>query len=474
MRHDEHIREQAQLARSLAAERRGLFEQVPFARELERTPAALERIARPVVAVAGNASVGKSTLLRALGSDVPWKWLEVESGGSGEEGGLSVGELAEHCLLVLAAEAPPSQEMLAWLQQLAEAFPEDSLQLVLTRCDLLPEGLTPDGARERLEQVLREAVPHRTLSVFTVSGTGGAGLESLREELAGKLARRQRGLLEEALKDWSRLLEDVQALLGMRELAKLRPETLTRLQVSLDELLREESQRLEGELPRLAEDSLRELEPRLPEAQRRLTQAFREKLSARVEPRSHALRQRLDAVLARELARDLEDKDGGKDGGKATLALADRFGRLVEPRSLFFDWGFARTGGMAGVGAALLTGVARKHGGWAVMGAALLGGVLAGLLGKGAKVNTAEELKRVVAEPLLEDSLRRLKQATETSRADVERLCGLLRKVAEIFSPAQARTYDPERLEQAVTQAEGRREQLGRELSELQWKDSRA
>ncbi|HZI06927.1 MAG TPA: hypothetical protein VEZ71_23080 [Archangium sp.] len=277
-------------------------------------------------------------------------------------------------------------------------------------------------------------------------------------------------LLEEALKDWSALLEDVHTLLGMRGLAKLRPETLARLQSSLDELLREESQRLEGELPRLAEDSLRELEPRLPEAQRRLTRAFREKLSARVEPRSHALRQRLDAVLARELARDLE----AEAGGKATLALADRFGRLVEPRSLFFDWGFARTGGMAGVGAALLTGVARKHGGWAVMGAALLGGVLAGLLGKGTRVNTAEELKRVVAEPLLEDSLRRLKQATETSRADVERLCGLLRKVAEIFSPAQARTYDPERLEQAVTQAEGRREQLGRELSELQWKDSRA
>ena len=108
------------------------------------------------------------------------------------------------------------------------------------------------------------------------------------------------------------------------------------------------------------------------------------------------------------------------------------------------------------------------------MGAALLGGVLAGLLGKGARVNTAEELKRVVAEPLLEDSLRRLKQATETAHADVERLCGLLRKVAEIFSPSHAQAYDPKHLEQAVTQAEGQREQLGRELTELQWKDARA
>ncbi|MCY1083652.1 hypothetical protein [Archangium lansingense] len=464
MRHDEHIREQARLARQLGAERSNLFEQVPFARELERGAPGLERIARPVVAVAGTASVGKSTLLRALGTDVPWKWLEVESGGSGE-GGLSVGELAEHCLLVLAAGEALSREVLAWLQQLAEEFPEGSLQIVLTRCDALPEGTSPDGVREQLEQVLREVVPHRTLPVFTVSGSVGEGVESLRAALAEKLAWRQRVLLEEALKDWSNLLADVHALLEMRDLAKLQPETLERLRLCLDELLREESQRLEEELPRLAEDSVRELESQLPKTQRALTQAFREKLNARVEPRSRALRQRLDAVLARELARDVE--------GKASLVLADRFGRLVEPRSLFFDWGFARTGGLAGVGAAMLMGVARKHGGWAVMGAALLGGVLAGLLGKGTRVNTTEELKRVVAAPLLEDSLKRLKQATETSHADVDRLCGLLRKVAEIFSPARAQTHDPERLGQAVTQAESRREQLGRELTELQWKDAR-
>jgi hypothetical protein len=466
MRHEAHIREQAELARQLTAERGQLFEQVPFARELERGEPELERIARPVVVVAGTARVGKSTLLRALGADVPWKWLEVESGGSGEAGGLSVGELAEHCLLVLTAGEAPSREALAWLKQLAEVFPEGSLQIILTRCDALPEGMSAGTARGQLEQVLREAVPQRILPVFTVFGPPGEGLEALRAEVAEKLAWRQRVLLEEALKDWSGVLADVHALLGMRDLAKLRPETLTRLRLSLDELLREESQRLEGELPRLAEDSLRELESRLPEAQRSLTRAFREKLIARVEPRSHALRQRLDEVLARELARDVE--------GKAHLELADRFGRLVEPRSLFFDWGFARTGGVAGVGAAMATGVARKHGGWAVLGAALLGGMLAGLLGRGTKVNTAEELKRVVAEPLLEDSLRRLKEATETSRADVERLCGLLRKVAEIFSPARAQAYNAERLGQAVTRAEGRREQLGRELTELQWKDARA
>ncbi|WNG53422.1 hypothetical protein F0U59_00455 [Archangium gephyra] len=84
MRHEEHIREQARLARQLADERSRLFEQVPFARELERREPELERIARPVVVVAGAARVGKSTLRRELGADVPWKWLEVEAGGAGE------------------------------------------------------------------------------------------------------------------------------------------------------------------------------------------------------------------------------------------------------------------------------------------------------------------------------------------------------------------------------------------------------
>jgi hypothetical protein len=471
MKHHERIQEQARLARGLADERRELFAQVPFASELERTPQDLERIARPVVALAGSASVGKSALVQALGAEVPWKWLEVEVpslqdafalAGDFEAGGLGVGELAEHCLLVLSALLPPSQEVLGWLQRLVEVFPEGSLQVVLTRRDELPEGMSLDDVRERFTSELREAVPHRTFPLFLVSGTTGEGLEELRSALAGNLALRQKALLEAALKDWSTLLADLHALLELKDLAKLRPETLARLRLCLDELLAEEGRKLEGELPRLAEESLRELESRLPEAERPLTQAFREKLGARVEPRLKELRQRVDAVLARELARDVE--------GPTRLELADRFSRLIEPDALFFDWRFASKGGLAGVGAALLMGVARKHGGWALLGAALVGGVLAGLLGKGSRLRTAEELKRVVAEPLLEDSQQRLKQATESSRADVERACNLLQKVADVFSPEQAGTWDAERLGQAVTQAESRQQQFDRALAELHWK----
>ncbi|PTL77040.1 hypothetical protein [Vitiosangium sp. GDMCC 1.1324] len=471
MKHEERIREQARIARGLAAERKSLFEQVPFAKELERDSQDLERMARPVVAVAGTAAVGKSALIQALGSDLPWKWLEVEvpaiqdsseEPGDAEAGGFGVGELAEHCLLVLPVDEPPSPEVLGWLQQLAEVFPEGSLQVVLTRLDELPEDLPLDAVLEQLREMLQEAVPHRTLPVFAVSNAGSESLEDLLLALAEQLALRQKALLEEALKDWSTLLEDLHALLGLRDLAKLRPETLSRLHLCLDELLAEEIRRLGEELPRLVEESLRELEPRLPEAQRPLTQAFREKMSTRIEPRLKELRQRLDQVLARELARDVD--------GPVTLTLADRFGRLIEPSALFFDWSFARKGGLLGVGAALLMGVARKHRGWAMLGAALVGGMLAGLFGKGTRVRTAEELKQLVAEPLLEDSRQRLEQATQTSRADVERVCNLLRKVADIFSPSQAATWDTERLGQAVTRAESQQRKLGRELTELHWK----
>jgi GTP-binding protein EngB required for normal cell division len=472
MTHDESIREQGRIARGLAAEQRELYAQVPFARDLERQPQDLERIARPVVAVAGTGAVGKSLLIQALGpkQELPWKWLEVEvpvsqdgAAVAGDESGvLGVGELAEHCVLVLSAQDAPSPEVLMWLQQLADVFPEGTLQIVLTRCDQLPEGETLASILERLDMLLKETVPQRTFVALAVSGRTGEGLDTLRQELVEKVAVRQRELLQEALKDWDTLLGDLRALLEMRDLAKLRPETLMRLRVRLDELLKEESRRLGGELPRLAEESLRELEPRLPESQRKLTQSFREKVSAKVEPRLGELRQRLHEELKRELARDVDSE--------ATLALADRFGRLVEPHGLFFDWGFARTGGLVGVGAALLMGVARKHGGWAVMGAALLGGVLAGLFGKGAKLRTAEELKRVVSEPFLENARQRLKDATETSQADVERLCNLLQKVSELFSPERAEAYDPERLGQVVTQAASRQQQLDRELTELQWK----
>jgi hypothetical protein len=310
--------------------------------------------------------------------------------------------------------------------------------------------------------LLKETVPQRTFVALAVSGQTGEGVDTLRQELVEKVAVRQRELLQEALKDWSALLDDARVLLEMRDLAKLRPQTLMRLRLRLDELLKEESRRLGGELPRLAEESLRELESRLPESQRKLTQSFHEKMRAQVEPRLEALRERLHEELKWELARDVDSQ--------STLALAERFGRLVEPHGLFFDWRFARKGGLMGVGAALLMGVARKHGGWAVMGAALLGGVLAGLLGKGAKLRTAEELKRVVSEPFLEDARQRLKAATETSQADVERLCNLLQKVSALLSPERAEPHDLEHLAKVVVQAASRQQALDRELTELQWK----
>ncbi len=472
MRHDESIREQGRIARGLASEQRELFSQVPFAKDLEHTPRDLERIARPVVAVAGTGQVGKSTLIHALGpkQELPWKWLEVEvpvsqdgSAVAGDDSwGLGVGELAEHCLLVLSAQEAPSAHVLVWLQQLVEVFPEGALQVVLTRCDQLPEGETVASLLERLDLLLKETVPQRTFVALAVSGQTGEGVDTLRQELVEKVAVRQRELLQEALKDWSALLDDARVLLEMRDLAKLRPETLMRLRLRLDELLKEESRRLGGELPRLAEESLRELESRLPESQRKLTQSFHEKMRAQVEPRLEALRERLHEELKWELARDVDSQ--------STLALAERFGRLVEPHGLFFDWRFARKGGLMGVGAALLMGVARKHGGWAVMGAALLGGVLAGLLGKGAKLRTAEELKRVVSEPFLEDARQRLKAATETSQADVERLCNLLQKVSALLSPERAEPHDLEHLAKVVVQAASRQQALDRELTELQWK----
>lgn len=472
MTHEEHIREQGRLARALAEQRQALFAQVPFAAQLERIPLELGRMERPVMAVVGAEGVGKSALIQALGPELPWKWMELgaptETSDTPPEleelpgPGLPVGEMAEHCLVVFAAGEPPSRDVLAWLGQLTELFPEGTLQVVLTRCDTLPLGTSPETARELLTEALRDAVPQRTLSVLTVSTTQPPSLEALRQALAQQLSARQHTLLEVAVKEWGTLLTDVRALLGMRELARVRPETLARLRLSLEELLTQESERLGGELPRLTRDIGRELEAQLPETEQRLMKAFREKFNTRMEPRREALRQRFAQTLTRELARDVE--------GSVPVELADRFGHLLEPEPLFFDWKRSKQVGMVGAGAAMLLGALRKKGAWMVIGTAVLGGVLAGLLSKGKRVRTAEDLQRVVAEPLLDESWKRLEQATQTCRGDIDRLCHLLRKVAEISSTGGAEAWDAGQLGQAVTQAEERRGQLDRELGELHWK----
>jgi hypothetical protein len=457
------IEQRARLARALADERRELLARVPFAPELERAPPALERLARPVVALASEASADTQALLRTLGTDVPWRWLEVgvaraedplaEAGEPAADFALS--ELSEHCLLLLSAHTPPSAQERAWLGRLAQSFPEGTLQLVLVHPGPLP---TAPEARTRLPGGVK---PPRALPVFAVSLTG-EGVEALRDEVAERVAARQLVLLDEAMRDWSRLLADLHALLELRPLAPARPGTLSRLRLGLDEVLGDEGRQLEHTLPRLVDACVEELVGRLPGSQRRLTELLREKLGARLEPALGALRERLERRMAQELARDVE--------APLRAALADRFGHLVEPRAAFFDWDSARSGGLLALGAATLMGSVRKRGGWALAGAALVGGVVAGMLGKGARLRTPEELRREVALPLLEKSHGQLKQALDASRADVRHLCDLLDKAAEIFSSERGEAYDPARLGEALTQAEIQRQRLGRELEELRWK----
>ena len=471
MTHEQHIREQGRIARELDTERQALFQRVPFAQQLERSPPELQRMARPVIAVLGTD--GKTALVRALGPQLPWKWMELGAPADLEflavdysyppGPALPVGEMAEHCLVVFGAGEPISQNVVDWLAQLVEAFPPGTLQVVLTCDEPPPEGVTRDSAHSQLTQTLREAVPQRELPVMLVSPSQPEELEALRDALARQLAERQRTLLEAALAEWSTLLEDLRSFLGMKDLVRVQPETLSRLQMCLDSLLAEGSQTLGEELPRLAHDCARELEAELPGTESQLTQVLRERLGARMEPQREALRERLAEALTRELARDVE--------GPVPVTLADRFGHLVEPQPLFFDWRLARQAGVVGAGASLLWGAVRKHKGWGlVIGTALLGGVLAGLLGRGKRVRTAEELRRLVTEPLLEDSRQRLEQATATCRADIDRLCHLLRKVVDIFAPVEGAMDDPEPLLLAVSGADTRREQLERELTELQWK----
>lgn len=65
MKYAKEIGEQQRVARDLAGERQTLLQQIPFGAELELTRFDMERVAVPIVAVAGAYSAGKSALINA-------------------------------------------------------------------------------------------------------------------------------------------------------------------------------------------------------------------------------------------------------------------------------------------------------------------------------------------------------------------------------------------------------------------------
>lgn len=452
MEHEKSIREQGRFARRLAEDIRALFGAVPFGAEVYRSRYELERLARPVVAVTGSEGVGKSTLLEALdeaGGEPPWAWWEVASGSEPLSG------RAEVFVLVTSALQPLPLGELTQLHGLAEAAPDLALRVVLTRADELAADELP-GVLERVRKLLAETLPGRAISFAAVSGRTGAGIPKLRAELLEALFLVQRDRLLEEVAAWGAALADLHALLEMRELAAVKPETLERLRTRLDALLVEEGARIRRQLPGVVEQFLRGKEAALPRSRRQLTNTLREAFVAKLRHEVEGIQPRLNQELAEALRGDV--------GTATTLALTDRFGGVLEAGPRFFDWQSARKAGAVGAaGAALVARAAGKPTGWALAGA-LLGGLLGGLMGSASTVDTPEALREQVTEPLLRDAEQRVLQATQSSREDLARLCELLRKVIQVFSDPKAGAYDLAALQRVVALAEASQKQLAEEL----------
>jgi hypothetical protein len=453
MEHEQSIREQARFARRLAEDIRSLLGAVPFGAEVYRSRYELERLARPVVAVTGAEGVGKSTLLAALGDGgaaSSWEGWEVASGSDPLSG------RAEVFMLVTSALQPLPLGELTQLHGLAEAAPDPALRVVITRADELATDELP-RVQERVRKLLAEALPGRTISFSVVSGRTGEGVPKLRAELLESLVLMQRRRLLEEVAAWGAALADLHALLEMRELAAVKPETLERLRTRLDALLVEEGARIRGQLPGVVERFLGGKEAALPRSRRQLTNALREAFVAKLRHEVEEIQPRLNQELAEALRGDV--------GTATTLALTNRFEGVLEAGPRFFDWQSARTVGTVGAaGAALVARVAGKPTGWAFAGAMLLGGLLGGLMGNASTVDTPEALREQVTEPLLRDAEQRLLAATQSSREDVSRLCELLRKVIQVFSDPKAGAYDLAALQRVVALAEVSQKQLADEL----------
>ncbi|HVG61055.1 MAG TPA: GTPase domain-containing protein, partial [Hyalangium sp.] len=312
MDHEKSIREQGRFAQRLAEDIRALLGAVPFGAEVYRSRYALERLARPVVAVTGAEGVGKSTLVRAL-DEVgvsPVEWWEVAPSAGPLNG------RAEVFVLVTSAVQPLPLGDLTLLHGLAESAPDLALRVVLTRADELATDELP-AVQERVRKLLAEALHGRTISFAAVSGRTGAGISTLREELLEALFLVQRDRLLEEVAGWGAALADLHALLEMRELAAVKPETIERLRTRLDGLLVEEGARIRGQLTGVVEQFVRGKEAALPRSQRQLTNALREAFVAKLRQEVEGIQPRLNQELAEALRGDVDTA--------TTLALTNRF-----------------------------------------------------------------------------------------------------------------------------------------------------
>lgn len=477
MEHEQGIQELGRFARRLAEDIRTLRGSVPFGEEVFASPHSVERLERPAVAVVGAKGVGKSTLVQALdaagrapaaapsaeavaaeplGASRPWEWREVELAEGSVEGP------AEIWVLVGSALEPLPLKELQGLHGLAERAPDPGLRVVLTRADEVPaeERSALEG---RIRQLLAEVLPGRTVPLAVVSGGTGAGVATVRKELLQALFQVHRDRVMKAVEVWGAAVSDLRALLEMRELAAVKPQTIDQVQTRLDALLSEEGVRLRGQLDGALEEFLRGAEETLPRPRRQLTDSLREALVSRARAGMEGLHPRLNQELAEALRGDV--------GTETTLALTNRLGAALDAKPRFFDWQSARAAGAVGaMGAALVARLTGKRSGWAVTGGTLLGGLLGGLFGKASTVDTRQALHEQVVDPVLRETEERLRKALDSSREDVARLCKLLRQVIQVFSDPKAGTYDVEALKQRVALAEASQKQLEGELGRFSQK----
>jgi hypothetical protein len=374
---------------------------------------------------------------------IPWTWLDAPGVNADLQKAadldLKPQDVADVCLLATSSLQPLSLSDLGQLVQLAEIFPGERLCLVLTRWDQL-------GLEERetvlryVREMLASALPQRQIKIFSVSRKDTSALAQIREHLSATVYHHQKAQLEEALDHWKETLADLGALLEMRELAQVKPETLQQLQKKLDDVIIESGAQLKLELPRFMAELHRQAVNDLPSPHRQLEESFQEKFQEQFAPRLHAIGQRINEELMAELRKDLTKK-------QTSVSLANRFLGLLEPSNPFFDWMSAtQVGGVATVGAALLAAGAATPVGWAIAGAAVIGGLLGGLIGSASTIDSADELQEKVVAPLTQKYQQLLSSAIASYRRDLAHLSKLMQKVVAIFSQEEASSYKDDQI----------------------------
>jgi hypothetical protein len=339
-------------------------------------------------------------------------------------------------MLTTSATHPMSSGDRILLAQLAALAAGRQVTVVVTRADQVDAAELEEILAYVRAQVAEEW-PEETPDVLAVSARSGHGIEALGAHLGRAVVRLMSERLQYELRAWRRMLDELDQLGGMTELAAVGAKTVRAARAEMHRQLLASMADLKADIPRLGDLAIRSLEDELPGARRTVAPELARRLERAVTARIDRIGQQLTASLTERLGDDLPQE------GMAALAL-ERLSNMLdkrppdrfEPRSAALG---ASLGLSAGLSAALFASIPLIGVPFAVawLGAGLAGGALGALFGGKGIIVDAEMLREKVGNPLFKEVEGEIDRASAVARLELDRFCDVMERATALQAGEQ-------------------------------------